>query len=167
MKKKNKAGQFYLFAAIIIISLIIGFAVISNYSKTRTSTKIYDLGEELKIESAEVLDYGTYNEYSKEEMKDLLGNFTEVYSEYAGKDVAIFFISGNKEGVEIYDYPEEGGEGIGEEQVEIIGEKIIVTVDEIKYEFSLKSGENFYFIISQKIDGEKHIITNKIIDNPN
>ncbi len=74
--------------------------------------------------------------------------------------MAIFFVSGNKEGVEIYDYPEEGGEGIGEEQVEIIGEKIIVTVDEIKYEFSLKSGENFYFIISQEIEGEQHIITN-------
>ena len=28
-------------------------------------------------------------------------------------------------------------------------------------EFTLKSGQNFYFIMTQEIEGEKHVVTNQ------
>ena len=54
-------GQFYLMAAIVIIVVIISFAAVSNYAKKKAEIKIYDLGDELGIESEQVIDYGTYN----------------------------------------------------------------------------------------------------------
>ena len=57
---KQKRGQFYLVAAIVIISLIVGFSVVSNYATNKEVVKLYDLKEELGIESANVLKYGTY-----------------------------------------------------------------------------------------------------------
>jgi len=59
---RQKRGQFYLIAALIIIAVIIGFAGISNYIQKKEVIKLYDLGEELGIESQNVLDFGTYNE---------------------------------------------------------------------------------------------------------
>ena len=36
---------------------------------------------------------------------------------------------------------------------------IKITVDNTEYNFTLESGENFYFIISREINGENYIIT--------
>ncbi|MFA4952983.1 MAG: hypothetical protein WC584_02065 [Candidatus Pacearchaeota archaeon] len=38
--------------------------------------------------------------------------------------------------------------------------KVKVKIGENNYEFELKSGENFYFIISQKVGGEQYVETN-------
>lgn len=171
MKEKNKKGQFYLCASIIIIAVIIGFAAISNYSKITTSTKIYDLGEELKIESAEILDYGIYNELDEIQMQTLLHEFIESYALEEGKN--LYFIFGNRNKITVVAYQELA------ESVEVFGDvstpliineetfsqeftptppwKIEVTIGGIPYEFKLQSGENFYFVISQEIEGEEHI----------
>jgi len=37
--------------------------------------------------------------------------------------------------------------------------EVIITIGDIEYEFKLKTGENFYFVISQEIGGEKHVVT--------
>ena len=36
-------------------------------------------------------------------------------------------------------------------------EKVLVTVGDVNYEFELKPGENFYYIISQNIEGGQYI----------
>ena len=38
------------------------------------------------------------------------------------------------------------------------GDAVTVKIDENEYEFNLKAGENFYFIISQQIEDETHIV---------
>ena len=53
---RQKRGQFYLIAALVIIAVIIGYAGISNYLEKKESIKLYNLGEELGIESENVLD---------------------------------------------------------------------------------------------------------------
>ena len=54
---KNRRGQFYLIAAIVIISVIIGFTSIANYSKKKSSEKMNDLRDEMQIETAKILEY--------------------------------------------------------------------------------------------------------------
>jgi hypothetical protein len=37
--------------------------------------------------------------------------------------------------------------------------KIIIAIDDVEYQFDLAAENNFYFVISQEIAGEKHVIT--------
>ncbi len=184
MKRWNKSGQFYLLAAIVIIAAIIGFATVSNYTQKQSSVKLYDLREELGIESAFVLDYGTFNVNNAQARKEITQNFSEDYIAYAGEGKNIYLIFGNKEDVYLVTYDEvsrgqisqvfEGtassmdiiAHKINVTKLDIIpGEsntqKVIVPIGEpvINYEFNLKPGENFYFVISQEIGGEQHVVT--------
>lgn len=177
---ERKRGQYYLISAIIIITILIGYAVISNYSKIIGYTKTYDLAEELEIEGANVLDYGIYNEdIGIEQMQNLLEGFIEAYSEI-GEIEELYFIFGNAEQIVFMGYQqlqeeilisvsvdEEGYHPlqIGKKEVghkafkseeDIREVKIIIGEDE--YEFELEKGENFYFILSQIIGGEKYVV---------
>ena len=171
-----------MIAALIIITVIIGIVVISNYSKKKTFTKVYDLGEELEIESAQVLDYGTYSGLSEVDMTSLLEGFIAEFSEY-GEIEKLYFIFGNSEEITVMGYQqlveeetiyieskEVGGEPhphplelelskkrAGSEKFSPRGNIIIITINEIEYEFNLKPGENFYFIIVQTIEGEQYV----------
>lgn len=167
---KNRKGQFYLIAAMIIISLIIGFAAISNYIEKRETVKLYDLGEELKIESENVLDYGTYNEYNNTDMDELVRNFIDNYVGYIEGGIEVYFLFGNWEKITIVKYQEINYYGlvldgeysstyIEEEIIENPEKDVVVNINENSYEFRLKPGENFYFVISQEIGEEQDVIT--------
>jgi len=174
---KNRRGQFYLIAAVIIIALIITFFTISNYIIKKDSVKLYDLGKELGIESQNVLDYGTYSSKDEAGMKSLITNFITKYHEYSGKDKNLYFLFGDKTAINVVAYqdfaPEavlvQIGEGtptpltkIGEAQEFPNTEKsskVVITIEGVEYEFKLGNGENFYFVISQEIKGEKHVVT--------
>ncbi len=173
---KSKKGQFYLIAAIIVIVIMIGFVTTSNYSKKKSITKLYDLKEELGIESGEVLDYGTYRE-EPEQMSELLKDFTQDYIDYAGEGRELYFVFGNYEGITVVTYQDlvektisldigEGDSPLLITKGTYVSEKFIpkenlvkIKINEVEFEFELKSGENFYFVIFQEIEGEKHIIT--------
>jgi len=157
-RTKNKKGQFYLIAAIIIITIILGFVAISNYSKKKSAIKIYDLGEELGIESENVLDFGTYNEYNETEMETLLNDFIEIYATYIEEGIEIYFIFGNFEKITVIGYQELEDVPFMDVYTDP-GKEVIVTINSVEYKFKLKPGENFYFIISQEIGEEEHIIT--------
>jgi len=171
---RNKKGQFYLIAAIIIIALIIGFAAVKNYTQKKEVIKLYNLGEELGIESENVLDYGTYNELNENDMEDLLTDFVESYADYASEDRNLYFLFGNSKKFNFIVYQDlafeisvdigEGIEIIQTGKSEFIPkdgkiEKVIITIGERTYDFDLEQGENFYFIISQEIEGEQYVIT--------
>ena len=171
----SKKGQFYLIAAIILAAIIIGIVTVSNYSKKERPVRLYDLKEELQIESANVLDYGTYNESGQAQLYKLLNDFAQVYidSESGNKD--LYFIFGNQNNVTVKGYQESahsvsldaGGSpliittssGTFVGGLDPVGKDINILIDENSYDFELKSGENFYFIISQEIEGEKYVVT--------
>jgi hypothetical protein len=175
---KSQKGQFYLLGAIIIIGVIIGFVAISNYSKTKSYNLGEKLKEELKIESMKVLDYGTYNDLDEDAKRILLENFITSYIAYEGKESDLYFIFGNREKVVIMGYQElatgiyvDIGEGesileigkegnfSGEFDINPGNYKIVLKTNGNEYLFTLKPGENFYFVISQRIDGEQYIVT--------
>ena len=172
MKGVNKKGQFYLIAAIIIITVVVGFVTISNYSMKRDSVKIYDFGEELGIESQNVLDYGTYNEGTVD-MDALLEDFIESYVDYSGGGKNLYFLFGDFDNIKIIAYQEleesvslDGSEvammnGKGEKtHTPSADKKVVIEIEEVEYDFKLTEGENFYFVISQEIEGEKYVVTN-------
>jgi len=174
MKKK---GQFYLAAAIVIVVLIVGFAAVQNFTKKQSSIKLYDVKEELGIEGGKVLDYGTYNIENEEDKEQLIADFTSNYTEYAGEGRNLYFVFGNPNKIYVIRYEEVvsgtvsvsfGGSGRSELQTFIKGgeiesyvpegNEVTIIIDGLEYEFELKRGENFYFIVSQEIGGEEHVI---------
>ncbi len=281
--RKNKRGQFFLIAAVVIIAVVVSIVTLSNYVMKKETIKLYDLGQELGIESQQVIDYGTYSELNETEMKAMMEIFIKNYLNYIGEDKNIYFIFGNKNQVNVIGYQElvnekvciklnpnqpkcgdgvvnqgneqcddgnemkndgcsycrlEGGcdkrfyvnpsgaavspyggqgdnekicegedikgrtcEALGfesggelkcsgkcafdvsdcikpEEETEctplkLTGEteefdieggdiyNVVIRIEDVEYEFKLKSGENFYFVIWQKIGGEKHVVTNE------
>jgi hypothetical protein len=185
----RKNGQFYLMAAIIIIALIIGFAAIRTGVRTGTdSSSVMDLAEELGLEGARVVDTGIYykqdggqivigEDYYKS-LEEMLRDFTAKYKEFViDKELVVIYSTeeGNVIAAEVKSIETGciatplGGSGPAF-CVEEIGffpsilspdeEGIVIfQFDSVPYEFELQEGENFFFILSQKIDGEQFVAT--------
>lgn len=154
----RKRGQFYLVTAIIIISIITGFIAIVNYANRGQTIIVDDLKDELQIESQKVLEYEISNP------GDTMNDFGVAYSKHIGSEFELYFIMGSGLNIDAYQYIN----GI-EKDVDVLDEasltidsgngKIILTLDNIDYEFALIDGENFYFLISQEIKQERFVVT--------
>lgn len=203
---RGRGGQFYLVAAIVIITILIGFSVVSNYSRNKEVVRLYDLKQELSIETARVLEYGTYEE---EEAETLLSDFAKNFADYSGKGKNMYFFFGNFQKVTAVAYqdlttdkikiilrsrggregrdeirckvdgslktPCEGSLG-GKEEMSS-GEKItfeefasrqgeqeeqvhmLVEILESDYHFTLRTGENFYFVLEQIVGEERYVVS--------
>lgn len=173
----QRRGQFYLITAVIMATIIIGIATISNYAKNNSNTRIYDLQEELQIESAKVVDYGTNQGYDDTQMKNLLTNYSESYINYSLKGNG-YFLFGTRSNVKLVAYQEaDRGErvsfdkGDGETSLSITpgeifsqeftptGTTVKIKINSFDYSFELSAGENFYFALSQKSDSGTFIVT--------
>ena len=169
-----KRGQFYLVAAMIIISIIVGIILFRNYISERPREKVYDLKEDLNIEVANVIDYGTYNELNDTSMENLLRGFIESYSQF-GEIEKLLFIFGNKDNITVFTYQqlaEEISINVGAGDVLVIGNPGVIntttftpTGNKVKiiiygnpYTFNLNKGENFYFIIVSTVEGNQIIL---------
>ena len=155
--QKNRKGQFYLIAAILIVVLIAASATIYNYSRKKSSATLYDLGEELGIEGQNIIDYGTAATLDTDGINTLLVNFFQDYANYAGKDKNLYFLYGDSSAMYVKAY-EELDDVSGEYPPNVDGGKVSITVDSFVYQFDLEAGHNFYFVVSQEIEEEKHVI---------
>ena len=180
---KQKKGQFFLVAAIVIVVVVISLVTVSNYIERTDSVKLYDLGAEMKIESQHVLDAGTYDGRSEEEMKQLMEDFIENYVNYTQGGKNLYFVFGNKDKINIKAYQELAEESacikldaanpnctplkVEETQSFIPTTDIVIiqlTENENinEYQFLLTTGQNFYFVIWQETEGgEKYVITSE------
>jgi uncharacterized protein (UPF0333 family) len=181
----KKSGQFFLIAAVIIIVVIVSIVTISNYTQKKETTKLYDLGQELGIESQNVLDYGTYNAKNASDINALMEQFIQNYHNYQEQDKNIYFVFGNKDAVNVLGYQDIANESVCIElnptrnsqcaNYDKIGSTqtytaptgginhVAIVISQTQYEFALKSGtgltENFYFVIWQQVGGERHVVT--------
>lgn len=170
----EKRGQFYLLAGIVIITLVFGFAAFSNYFKKNNSgTNFEYLGSELKTESGNVIDYAIKN---NQNVKTVLNQFAEDYSNYSEAD-DLYFVFGTRSEITLAGYKKKSsgsisidtGNGsqeftIGKGQYKSTdipspSEDIKLTVNNVDYSFHLEVGENFYFVMSKEVNGERYIIT--------
>ncbi|MBL7059344.1 hypothetical protein ISS08_02740 [Candidatus Pacearchaeota archaeon] len=173
----NKKGQFYLIIAIIIIAIILGFAVTSNKSSIQGANIYSHIGSELKIESDYVFDYATYNELNSTSLFDLMLNFTRPYANYSQMDNS-YYVFGNSTKIRVGGYRRydsyamfidlgSSNDTISLPAGEYIyqdynnpGNSITLITKESEYNLDLGAGKSFYFILSQEIGEEVHIITN-------
>ena len=163
VKRFSKKGQFFLVAAIIIVFVLFGMVAVTNkITTTKTEIALIDISDELKLESESTINFGISN---KTDIDLLLENFIQNYSDYLGKDNQLFFVYGTPEEASYirYQIAETGTItlNIGGAETKITQErgainkqelvssenKINVTVSGITYNFDLKEGENFFFVI--------------------
>ncbi len=183
MLRGNKRGQFFLLAAVIIISGIVAIASIKTFvseTGTKTQEKIYDLSKELGYESVKVIDFGIFNQtYGEELMDDWIGRYTN-YSKDKDEITEWLFVYGNTSKIIITNFTQETQGDIdlslGDKKVttkskpKLISKKdtrenliagtngkyIVIVTDTlgIQRKFELKSGENFYFVVAKADRGE-------------
>lgn len=175
MEGKGKKGQFYLVAAVVMISILLGITSIGNFSKTSADPKLKELKQEILIESEKVIDYAYKNDFDETQINSLLENFATDWINFEGKDKNLYFIFGKKEDFTLvaYQAKEESVrlfldsiEEVNLETGEIFkgyysdsdGE-ISLEAGDTKHEFELVQGENFYFVISKKEGGEAYVVT--------
>ena len=142
--------------------------------------KFYDLSNELKEESARVVDYGIYK---KENIAGKIEDFTEnyfiTYTEEKEKDTELVFVYGNGQAATIatYTFVESGTISIvdfagGTSEITIkrrIPKKqtfsdtsnLKVKILEKVHDFKLKKGENFLFAIVKNTTEEKYVVMNE------
>lgn len=170
----GKKGQFYLIAAIILATIIIGINIVSNYSKKQNPGSLENLKEELQIESENVLDYGAYRGLSDSAMKTLLTDFSKDYITSKGKDKNLYFIFGNFASLTVVasqSLEETAKINVGNGIVDLSitqegvsflpsGNQVSLIINDFTHKFKLEEGENFYFLISQEIGGGVYVTKN-------
>jgi len=149
---KNKRGQYYLIAAIIFIGIIFILISVVNESRKETNTRVYELSKEMKIESSKVMEYYAYTGNNQIE------NFTKKYSEYAGQEINIYFITGNRTLQKAYNCTGGNRKNITDLDFDSVGNILNMTIEEKIYSFNFEKGENFYFVITQKEGDEEYIL---------
>ena len=179
---KNKKGQFYILAAILIALAVSGIASVTTYSAIKSEPKkIQDISSELQEEGSRIVDYGIYN---SQDLDNLLNSFTDTeYAPYFLKkteNTDIVFIYGDKTTLWGVRYNEQstgtisatiGGATTNWQIVNTFADRTpitdadgdgIISVDLLgkTFDFDLKDNEMFYFIIAQEKQGETYIERN-------
>lgn len=171
----NKKGQFYLIAALVISTIVIGLVVVSNYIQKDEFVRIDNLDEEIKIESASLLDYGLYNDLSEASFQSTFSNFTDNYVENYGNNQDIYFLFGSQSNITLKGKQESDGEvilGNGTINISVssgsdsflgniipASNKVYVYLKSKEYAFDLNTNKNFYYIIVEKIGNSEYIKT--------
>ena len=170
----NKRGQFYLIAAIIIATVMASVFVVFNYTEKVPGAKVTTLGKEIETESRNTIEYGMLQGFDESEFKNLMSNFADSYIDYTEKRKDLYFIFGTTNEIVVSGYQGSAREVTliqetttnivtttnGEFQATITSpsEEIILKIDNSQYPFTLKSGENFYFVINENLNGNEYVI---------
>lgn len=170
----EKRGQFFLIAAIIIITITLSITSLVNTVSVRDPNEnFFDRSNEIRTESKKVIDYGVY--YNND-TQELLRSFLNNYSSYIADDRALF-IFGNQTAIDGLYFERDalaGSVGVGAGGLPLNdfvhevrhgsatinwdqGRNIVhVTIEGVGYDFSLHEGENFYFVIIREEQGESY-----------
>jgi len=158
----NKRGQFYLIAAIIIIGALIGVVTVTNFAITRQSAdeiKVYQLSQELKLESEQVINYGILTS----SLDTALSDFTKEYSSYIGnKDNDIYFIYGDKKSITVIGYVSTDTGSVG---LDFGGNPVTINIqgnviDTKNFDFS--NPTDLYELFGCKTDCDKYVKDNEL-----
>ncbi len=156
---KNKKGQYYLIAAMVIITILSVLISTSNFSQITSHENINKEGESLQIESEKLMDYVLFNKDDKK-----IKEFRKDYSNYLGENYKTFYVIENKKNINLHNFE---NEKITSESLKTTDKKINVQIplEENKltnYSFNLKSGNDLYFIIIKEKGEEKYTYSNEI-----
>ena len=173
----NKRGQFFLIAAVVIVSILFGLsAIYTNIETPSEDNSVYDLTKEIKYEAGVVIDSGVFNALTEEERDKNVENLTDYYaSANLGSDFIIIF--GNQTNMTaILHKTEDTGTisiKIGDTQTSIPFDQprknkasfelnddkkvTIILEGNISYTFNIKPGEMFFIILKKETQGEQFV----------
>jgi len=177
---QNKRGQFYIIAAVIIVIIISGLAVVSTQARTQpTPETIQSLSADLNQEAPGIVDFGIF---TNKDLEKVLDNFTSQdfapYFLQKTDNTNVVFIYGNKTDLKAVKYntvstgtitASLGGnivwENFGQfaEQIDVTPtaeDKVTVKILNKNYQFTIREGEMFYFVIVQIKGDETYIKRN-------
>ena len=178
---KQKRGQFYIVAAIMIVVTLSGIASITTYASAKPVPKTIDeLSRDLKVESLRIVDYGIFN---NKNLTKLLNEFTDTefapYFLQKTDNASVIFVYGNKSGLIGVQYDTVdtgrvsaviGGANTGWGMVNTFanrtkifddGDNIVsVTLFDRNYDFEIKNNELFYFVMIEEREGEIYVEKN-------
>ena len=171
----DKRGQFFLITAMILVAIILGFATITNKSKTGEFAELDILADQLKIEAQSVIDYSSYNSVNIETQ---LTKFADNFSAYSEAE-NIYFLFGNSTRITVAAYQKNNPGRILVNGIEFNIEQGVfnsnsydspdnpttLTINGLDHDFDLKNGTNFYFIISEGEEEGGYFLTGGVIDN--
>lgn len=172
----NKRGQFFLLAAALFLSVIIGLtSIVNSVSLGNENEYFYDLSKEIKYETNQVLDYGVFN---SKDLDSIIKDFLIKYKDYVAQD-QIVFIYGDAVSVDALYYASDsvGVVGINTGSItptsititDLVGreaevsrdslelDKVRVMINDFDYTFQLNNGQNFFVVMIKYEDGEKFV----------
>jgi hypothetical protein len=170
----NKRGQFYLIAAIVIVTIAVGFVVISNSASAQQTPNIYFLRDEIKIESSKVIDYATNNQLTGTQVQSTLTDFSSQYINNS-QNSNFYFIFGNTTNMTFMSYEAyytnitlNGADytniiSIGKIYTKsfVPGSSVIIGFNGYPYSFSINNGINFNFVLSSNVGGQNYTATSQ------
>ena len=165
----NKGGQFYLVAAIVIITVSIGFIVISNSISSSQTPNIFYQRDEIKIESANVITNALNNQLSGIQLANNLADLAQRYINLS-RDENFYFTFGNStnmtflayqayfSNITLYgsDYTNLVGTGNIYSGNFVPGNNVTISINGAKYIFSINPGENFNFVLTSDAGGQNY-----------
>jgi len=170
---KNRKGQFYLIAVILLITIFVGLITVENHAKTEKNIVPDTLDKELSLEKMNVLDYLANIDSNDANSELILTNFSKTYIDKIGKNKNILFIIGKSDsgrivGNSLNDSKLSYNIGAGSVMINELGEfnipisptiaNINISVDDYTYTFNLETGQNLYYLIKHEYNNEVHII---------
>jgi len=151
---KNKRGQFYLVATIIIVALVVSISVVFNYSTRTNYYNIEKIAKEVGIEGEKVMDYDMMHSTNQFD-----NDFSKVYSAYAGdKDIYFIIVDEGNSIREAYKYTN-GMKVDLSSNLNVGSGNIKFTLDSKDYNFKLAQGKNFYYVVIYDKGGERYVYT--------
>lgn len=168
MKKK---GQFYLVSAIVLVTVILGVIAVSNYSRQNSNKAIYELKDEIEIESKKVLDYSLNNSLTQLQTDEKMISFTQNYINSDSKNKDLYFIFGTLANITVKGYQNTAqvvkmnGNTIYSSSGTFMGSidpadgtPLTLSIGQNSYDFALTKGQNFYFLIIQESGGNQYVL---------
>ena len=180
-KMKNKTGQMFIIAALVIVVIIMGvFSTKVAVRTYRENTRVADYVDEIELEGVSVVDHGTYIGLTKEETTAQIEELISYYTE-ANPNAEIKVVVGNQDGYTVTTGKWKEVSNVCSREIGCLTSNIpIISSEEIPcspkcdkaiitstlgntYDFDLTDrGINFYVVfINTEDNGEITVATNK------
>lgn len=160
---KEKRGQIFLIATLIIIVLIFSLSTTYNYVHAPVSSKInaQELGNALKYEGVQLINQGVYNNYSSNLIYTNLKNLTSLYSN-SQPSFDITMIFGYSENQSSFNYTsyKRGLEEttVLQPAIDLQNRIITLNLNNSVFILNITKGYNFFVLVNQNNQNEKFII---------
>lgn len=167
MNVKQKRGQFFIIAALVIISILFSFGIIYNFaSAQKTDSKTRILADTIKYESLMLINQVFYNKPDTTSYDDLYTSITnnindlaKLYSESNPEYKIIIIYSTPPSTPPTFEASQYVNGHLTSPSPSNDGIDITLNLNSIDYKFNIIKGYNIFVIVTKEDTNERHIST--------